>query len=148
MTWTPNDELIYTVPSEDRVIVYITEPGSLDVARTVRLPSSYAGQVKTLDASPDGSKLLMGYVPPFGVRVSGVLLLDLATLQITVPAIVESEIDIVPLGDDIKGRITAPTWSPDGEWILLTEGSGEFFGTGVATSEQMYAVPAKKPVQY
>ncbi len=144
IAWAPDDALIYTVPSDDRVVVYITKPGSLELDNTITLPSSYQGEVVSLDVSPDGSKLLIGYNPSQGVFLGGVLLLDLESLQVFVPAIVPAEVDIVPLGDDIKGYIRTPRWSADGQWIMVRQGRGSFLDTSVSTTEHLYAVPANK----
>lgn len=144
IAWTPEESLVYTVPSDDRVVLYFTHPGTLTVANSIRLPALYKGEVSSLDVSPDGSKLLMGYRPFEGILASGVLLLDLNTLNITVPAVVQSEVGIVPLGDNIKGSIRAPRWSPDGQWIMVVQGRDEYFGPGVATSKRLFAVPANK----
>lgn len=144
LAWTPNDELVFTVPSDDRVVVYITSPGSLDIANTITLPASYQGEVMSLDVSPDGTRLLMGYNPSKGPYFGGVLLLDLNTLEIFVPAIVPSEVNQVPLGDNIKGNLLAPRWSPDGQWIMVIEGDTIFNDTAVNRPTYIYAVPANK----
>jgi len=144
LAWTPNGALVYTAPSEDRVIVYITKPDSLEIVESIALPALYSGTVTSLDVSPDGSKLLMGYNPRNGLNYGGVLLLDFETLSISVPAIVPSEVDIVPLGDNIKGYIRTPRWSPDGQWIMVVEGVGAYFDFNIATYEYLYAVPADK----
>ena len=115
--WGLNDELIYTNADTNPPTIFITEPGTYDVARTIRLPSRYQGIVSRLDLSPDGTKLLIEY-ERFGF-VSGAfpIILDLQSLSITIPAIAES--DTVPLGDEGTSMTRIRGWSPDGNWILL-----------------------------
>lgn len=144
LDWAPDGSLVYTVPSDDSVVIYFTEPGSLELANSIRLPALYQGEVESLDVSPDGTKLLVGYVPDGGIRKGGILLIDLETYGISVPAVVESEVGIVPLGDNIKGSIRSPRWSPDGQWIMMIQGRGNYFGPGVSTAAHLYAVPASK----
>lgn len=91
LDWTPNEELVYTVPSDTGIVVYVTKLGSQEVANTISLPDTYKGNVTSLDVSPDGSNLLMGYNPKQGPYRSGVLLLDMQTLQVLLPTVVPSE---------------------------------------------------------
>ena len=148
MDWLPNDQLVYTVPSDFEVIIYITKPGSLDIAKKITVPDLYQGDVESLDVSPDGTQLLIGYDSPKGLWNKGVLLLDLDTLDITVPAIDPGDAGKIPLGDDMEGYVYAPRWSPDGKWIMVLSGQ-HIVAVGAAGAAfisdlTMYAVPADK----
>lgn len=146
LDWTPNNELVYSLPSDSKAAVYITKPGSLEVAMTIRLPATYQGDIYSLDVSPSGTQVLIGYNPRQGPYLAGVLLLDLDTLNLSVPAVVPSEANIVPLVDNIQGFIRNPRWSPDGEWILVVNGQSTLttgLGAAFTTDPNLYAVPAR-----
>lgn len=150
LTWGPNDELMFSVPSDERVTIYMTNPVSWAVARTVNLPASYRGEAESLSLNLDGTKLLIGYEPEDGLGVGSVLLLDLDTLDVTVPVVDARDAATVPLRDEVSGNILSPGWSPDGQYIMVVKksagGSPIFDVNGdvsaIAASNELYAVPA------
>lgn len=148
--WGPGDILVYSVPSDERISLYITNPVSWAPARTINLSANRQGNVSSLEFSPDGSKVLIGYDPP-GVFSASVLLLDLDTLDVTVPVVDNRDVNTIPLIDDVKGNLVSPRWSPDGRHIMLVSersGAGPIIDvpTGEATvipaTNVLYAVPS------
>lgn len=154
--WGASGEIYYANSADDTATIYVTAPYTLDTVQTIEL-TGYPGQIETLDISPDGGRLLIGYDPAAlnAVSTGSVFILDLATLKLTVPAIDYLDSGQRPLGDDVEGYLRHPAWSPDGKWILLLHGHN--VATVVPTLDpyiydplqisdvpvvRMYAVPA------
>lgn len=118
--WGLNDELIYSNPATDPPSIFITEPGVVDIRRTINLPSRYSGIINDLHLSPTGKKLLITYERYGYVNGSFPMILDLDTLALTRPAVSETEIDLLPLGDNQSGVVMSTRgWSQDGNWIFV-----------------------------
>lgn len=146
--WGPNDEVYFSVPAENRPTVYVTTPGTLDVARTIRLPQSYVGHINSLDIHPDGNQLLIEYRGFSNASASIMIVLNLSTLDLRFPAVNEVDLNTVPIGDDFVSEFKNPTWSPDGQHIMFLN----TFTTGVnpvvvpgfnAPQDFMRVVPAE-----
>jgi len=101
LAWGRNDELIFSAVSESkRVRIYVTDPETHRIARTILLPRSYDSEIKSLDMSPNGRRLL--------IQIEGrIRILDMRTLRLTTPIRAELE------------GLEAPRWSPDGKWISV-----------------------------
>ena len=148
--WGPNDILAYSVPSDERVSIRITDPLSWTPFRTINLDSRLQGDITSLEFSPDGSKILIGYDPP-GILSASVSILDLETLAITVPVVEVGDVNTIPLLDDVESFLVSPRWSPDGRHIMVLSvksGAGPIIdattggATVIAGSEVLWAVPA------
>lgn len=116
--WGLNDEIIFTVPSDNRPTVYVTNPETLEIARTIQLPASYTGFINSLDLHPDGNLLLLEY-RVLGEFNSTVIVLDLDTLDIRFPAVHSDDADSIPLSDEFQSQFTNPMWSPEGSNIMF-----------------------------
>ncbi|MBX2885401.1 MAG: WD40 repeat domain-containing protein [Granulosicoccus sp.] len=148
--WGPDDILIYSVPSDERISLYITNPVSWAPARTINLSAERQGEVTSLEFSPDGTKILIGYDPP-GPYSGSVLILDLNSLDVTTPVVDVRDANTIPLLDDVKGNLVSPRWSPDGRHIMVvseSSGAGPIIdpttgeATVIADTNILYAVPA------
>ena len=145
--WGPNDEVYFTVPSDQRPTVYITEPRSLTVARTIRLPSSYQGVIEHLDIHPDGGRLLLGYRGRTGsVDTNGIVInLDLDSLSIRIPAVNRADVQTKPIGGNFVSQFSNPMWSPDGAHIMFLNNKyrgGAAVSSSVANVNQLVVLPA------
>jgi WD40 repeat protein len=122
--WGAAGELYYTNSTDQQAIIYVTKPYTLETAHSITLPDQYTGEIESLDISPDGKKLLIGYDPAAlnAVSTGSIFLLDLETRTLTVPAIDHRDAGVQPLGDDVAGNVHSAAWSPDGQWILVLHG--------------------------
>jgi len=124
--WGASGEIFYTNSADATATVYVTAPYTLNTVQTIEL-TGYPGEIETLDISPDGRKLLIGYDPAAlnAVGIGSVFILDLETLKLTVPAIDYRDSGQRPLGDEVIGDLRHPAWSPDGKWILVMHGHND-----------------------
>jgi len=101
LAWGRNDELIFSSVSEsNRVRIYVTDPDTHEIDRTILLPRSYDTEIKSLDMNPAGNRLL--------IQIEGrIRILDMRTLRLT-----------TPIRAELAG-LEAPRWSPDGKWISV-----------------------------
>jgi len=117
--WGANDEVIFSVPADDRPTIYVTSPRTLDVVRTITLPKAYKGLINGIDIHPDGKLLLLEYRSFDNFASSTAIILNLDTLTIGFPAIDGADINTQPLDDSFVSQFKNPTWSPDGQHIML-----------------------------
>jgi len=150
--WGASGELYYTNSTDEQAIIYITEPYTLESAGSITLPDQYTGEIESLDISPDGKKMLIGYDPAAlnAVPTGSVFLLDLVTFDLTTPAIDHQDSGVRPLGDDVAGYVHSPAWSPDGRWILVRHSwnaePGGYYDPSTATTEP-YTDSSVRPSQ-
>lgn len=120
--WGTRDELIFSLPGDERPTVYVTAPGTLDVERTITFPSHYSGVITSLDMHPDGKQLLIGYEGNTDelFEYNGLaLVLDLDDLSLRIPAIDQADAEKFPIGENFKSQFVNPIWSPDGTRIMI-----------------------------
>ncbi|ASJ70487.1 hypothetical protein [Granulosicoccus antarcticus] len=120
--WGINDELIFSIPSDERPTIYVTAPGTTEIERKITLPRSFSGFVRSLDMHPDGEQLLIGY----GGNTDGLveqnglaLVLNLSDLSVRIPAIDYADANRSPIGENFKSQFINPIWSPDGTQIMI-----------------------------
>ena len=143
--WGADDRAIFTLPSDIRPTVYITEPGSMSVDTRLTLPSQWQGRIAKMDMHPDGNQLLLEYRPRNDGTLSVVMILNLSTMGIRIPVVNPADADRIPLGDNFVSMFRHPMWSPDGENIAFRNGFDSIFLTpinGVVISQSMIVVPA------
>ncbi|MFK7994297.1 MAG: hypothetical protein AB8B87_09170 [Granulosicoccus sp.] len=148
--WGADDRAIFSLPADIRPTVYITEPGTLNVARRLNLPSRYGGRISNMDLHPDGNQLLFEYSPrglDFDSFTSIVMVLDLTTLGIRFPAVHVDDAQRQPMGDGFSSLFHAPRWSPDGQHIVFRVGLDSAAvviapGTDQRLNRDMVVVPA------
>lgn len=116
--WGHDDGLIYSNAASNPPTVFIAEPGSYEITRTIKLPSRFQGIVEKLFLSPDGTRLLLEYERHGYNAGRFPIVLDLQSLEVTMP--VRQAYDSVPFGDEGSSSIIrALGWSPDSNWILV-----------------------------
>ena len=145
--WGQNEEVYYTVPADNTPTVYVTIPGTLDIERTITLPSSYIGSINGLDISPNGDQLLMELRAANDTKFSTIAILNLDTLDVRIPAIDPEDVNKIPIGDDFISQFQNPMWSPDGQYIMFlnsftSSGSTIVGAQSVTLRDFMVAVPA------
>ncbi|MBT2969874.1 MAG: hypothetical protein B6D72_07835 [gamma proteobacterium symbiont of Ctena orbiculata] len=129
--WLPDNRLVYTLGQS----IYVT-PVLSTVGNPIIQFDSTQGEPVEVRASPDGERIAF-VLKTYGTRVSThghAHTLDVNGNDLKRLAVVPGESD---------PHMKHPTWSPDGEWILLLEGevgAADWFALG--TPGTLYAVPA------
>ena len=111
--WLPDGRLVYSIEGSELLGdpqptgFIITDPYDATPRRRITLPDYYQeGDIRTIESSPDGSRLLMLVEPRVGPRRP--ILVDVDTLGVT--QLVDREDSIID--------VNRVVWGPDGRWGL------------------------------
>jgi hypothetical protein len=135
--WLPDGSNRIVYPKDGRRF-YFTKPLSTDEDYYLILPDELVGDIYDFDISPEGTQIvftLATEVTQFSSVQAKAYLMNIDGSNIRLLA-------DVPEGE--SGYISDPTWSPDGNWILLKEGySAGQDDTVPGTSGYLYIVPSE-----
>lgn len=114
--WGANNELYYSYSKKGQngPTITVTEPNSLDTARTISLPAAYSSShIVSIDLSNDGGKVLLGMNTPGELSTNLVLIyvLDLDSMELYQPVVNRGSSDAF-----------GANWSPDDKWIKFLHG--------------------------
>ncbi len=145
LEWGLDDEVIFSVPADTRPTVYVTEPGTMKIARRTKLPASYIGYIDSLDLHPDGKQLLIGYRRKSGANngIDGgglIIVLSLDDLSIRIPAVNQADQSTMPIGNGFISQYSNPMWSPDGRTIMFLNNTD--LNGSVSSRNPIFGLPA------
>ncbi len=134
--WLPDNRLVYVYGDNRRQFV-ITEPLSVKSNRVLSIPSSVNGEVGEISVSPSGDKIAFilkdsGNETPWIVNIEGTGFRQLAKSGDT--------------NSQIFGQLQ---WSPDGEYIMVSEPYfGDLTNPDTFIPPSRYVIPSGKDVVY
>ncbi|MCG8052896.1 MAG: hypothetical protein JAZ15_17005 [Candidatus Thiodiazotropha endolucinida] len=133
--WLFNGSIVY---GDGRRFVF-TKPYSTDTDYTLTLPDSINdGWISDFDISSDQSKIVFTYATESTAFTSVVAKLYMMNVDGTNIRLLAD----VPSNE--TANISDPTWSPDGEWIILEEGNIEGHDVNApGTAGYVYIIPSE-----